>query len=437
MTLDPDAKAYADKLMTDHLAQYHGVTPSPQPPPPPPTTVDLKIPASQLTRVGTKLNLKANGAIGYWDLAADRVECTITSPAAQSATLIFEYQLAPLSAKSSRIVTVGQFSGTYVFAGNAAAWDSTTFSTMAATFNLLTGDNKITLAMGLGGLDLLSLTVRSPQAVALKTVTPTPPPPSTTNPSGIAPPVVGAVEGLFRVADVEDFNFVAPKGSFGTGKVPTQLAGRVYPYDDGWKDTAGKTEAQPSLYMPSQVLSVSGGCLVEEMFNSGQGARSAALVIGNYQTAGRYSFAMKVDAASGRGWKIANLLWPDEANGQPWPAWGEIDWPEGSLLPTNVPEAYIHIQNGAADAHDQIAGKAGPSFTFGTWHRFDIEWIAKKRATCFVDGTKVLESTDTTKVPAGRMAWVIQLESNMGGNYSRSGDWCRVLIDWYARSTAV
>ena len=203
--------------------------------------------------------------------------------------------------------------------------------------------------------------------------------------------------------------------------VPVEHAGKLHVYENGWRDTSGQVNGTPSIYEPTTVLSVADGCLVKTLHNSGQGARSAAIVVGGDQLGGRYAVRFKAEAVPG--FKTAWLLWP---RSEVWPRDGEIDFPEGSL--DDRISGFMHRQ-GATAGDDQDSTSSSAKYT--AWHTAIIEWIPGTRCTFILDG--VVLGSWTSRVPTTPMHWVLQTESNIGGTQAPVGTSGRVWIDWIAK----
>lgn len=121
-------------------------------------------------------------------------------------------------------------------------------------------------------------------------------------------------------------------------------------------------------------------------------------------TYGRYSFRLRTTNPSGIGWKIANLLWPDD---DVWPAHGEIDWPEGNL-PGAVGGFMHYAQPAGIEPHQDF--RSSTASLIDT-HNYMIEWLPG-RVGFFVDGVLV-GSYCTTLIPSTPMHWVIQCETSL------------------------
>ena len=131
--------------------------------------------------------------------------------------------------------------------------------------------------------------------------------------------------------------------------LPLAMQSKWWDYPDGWLDTTGNCE-----YEPSQTLSVSGGILNMFIHTSSSGTCMAAAPVAklpngdssNGQLYGMYSVRMRSDPVSG--YLAAFLLWPDSEN---WPQDGEIDFPDGSL--TGGAGGFLHVQGGTSGS-DQV-----------------------------------------------------------------------------------
>lgn len=233
----------------------------------------------------------------------------------------------------------------------------------------------------------------------------------------------------WRLAQAHDFNTNYPVGSFGPTRddVPAEFAGLLRVYEDGWRDTASSGGGDPSLpsrYMPSQVLSCNGGMMVWRLFNSGSGARSAAVQVGGDTLYGRYSMRLRADAVDG--FKTAVLTWPQSGI---WPRDGEIDFPEGALQ-GGIIDAFMHRQN-ATSGSDQDYRSSGENYQ--SWHTCVIEW-APNSCKFIIDGRQ-LGATITSRVPNTPMHYVMQIESHLGGNQPPVGTNGYLYCDWVVRWT--
>jgi hypothetical protein len=249
-------------------------------------------------------------------------------------------------------------------------------------------------------------TTTSPTPTPTTTTTSPTPTPTTAAPSGVAMPA-GDIPGWKQVFS-DDFTTNVPVGSFpGTVYGPKWGA-----YPDGWKDTTGK-----GTYMPSKVLSVSGGAL-DYYIHTESGvhmvsAPTPKIAAGAY---GRYSVRFRADAL--QGYKTAWLLWPDSGI---WPTDGEVDWPEGNLDGTI--SAYMHYANpaGGQNAYSTAA-------TYPAWHTATMEWTPGK-VVFSLDGAVI--GTSTAQVPTQAMHWVLQTETSTdSGVVPASATAGHVQVDW-------
>jgi beta-glucanase (GH16 family) len=240
------------------------------------------------------------------------------------------------------------------------------------------------------------------------------------NPSGEAPPS-GNLPG-WNLEFVEDFNVDSAVGSWGPTEhdVPSAYVGSLGVYEDGWLDTAASNDGSiPSRYMPTQVLSTSGSLLQWHLFNAGSGARSAVVRVGEDMLYGRVAMRFKSEALDG--FKTAWLWWPQSGD---WPNDGEIDFPEGALDSTIG--GFMHHQ-GAVSGGDQDGADSGVTYT--DWHTAVIEWDVGD-CRFLLDGVTVLHTTD--RVPNTPMHFVLQTESDLGGNQPPVGTSGFMWLDWVA-----
>lgn len=227
-------------------------------------------------------------------------------------------------------------------------------------------------------------------------------------PSGEAMPVGDLAN--WKQVFTEDFPTDVPIGQF---------PGTVYQskwgvYLDGWKDTS-----KNGTYMPSKVLSVSGGVL-DYYIHTENNVRMVSAPLPKLpapQTYGRYSVRFKSDPIAG--YKNAWLLWPDS---EVWSD-GEIDFPEGNLDGTI--EGFSHCVGNPEQ--NCLAINTGKPFT--SWHTATTEWIPG-RVTFYLDGIQV--GTTTSGVPNKPMHWVLQTETNLEGIIPDASAAGHVQIDWVA-----
>jgi hypothetical protein len=253
--------------------------------------------------------------------------------------------------------------------------------------------------------------------------------PGSNESSGPAPPAIPGSE-FFPTGNAQDFELVfaddftkpAALGTMGSDTDPKKI---VYTGSTGtnWR-TYPKTyvDTFPKRpYRSDQVLSVQDGNLDFWLHNvDGQPAGanpSPVLPDGTqYQTYGRYSARVKIDAADLSEYSTAWLLWPkDEPN---W-ASAESDFPEGPLLPGRAGVyAYSHFGPG------QIEAGSDASVDMHEWHTYTQDWTPLVRSY-YVDGRLIY--TTMNPIWGGPERWQLQTETN--GNGTNSG---HLLVDWVA-----
>jgi hypothetical protein len=235
---------------------------------------------------------------------------------------------------------------------------------------------------------------------------PIPAPAPTPGPSGVPMPI-GDVPGWHQVF-ADDFTTNVPIGQF-----PRAVAARWGgSYPDGWTDTSGA-----GTYMPSQVVSVSGGVMDLYLHTAGAVHMVAAPVPSlPTMTYGRYVIRFRSDAIPG--YKTAWLLWPDSGV---WPRDGEIDFPEGSLDGTIA--GFVHYQGGTSGSDQYVMPDTGVTYT--GWHTAQIDWLPSG-VTFSLDGNVVGQTT--SRVPNTPMRWVIQTETDGGAPPASSAG--NLQIDW-------
>lgn len=280
------------------------------------------------------------------------------------------------------------------------------------------------------------------------TPTPSPRPTPTVVPSPIpttppASPIPGGPSGeMMPVGDLpgwkqvltEDFNKPIAGGTSFQSQFMSQYSNaftRIY--SDREKDTAGKTEGKPSVYMPSRVMSVSNGVLIKNVHTENGVPMAGGLFVktnpadkDGAQLYGKYTIRFRVyqnNSTSLKGFKMAWLLWPKS---QAWPRDGEIDFPEGDFGDRIF--AAHHRQNGT-DGNDQDLFFSSTRFDDGKWHTASTEWLPD-RVTFILDG-KVLGQV-TKRIPNTPMFWVIQTESCLSTACPNPAANGNVEIDWIA-----
>jgi hypothetical protein len=235
-------------------------------------------------------------------------------------------------------------------------------------------------------------------------------------PSG-KPMPVGDIPG-WRQVFADDFTKDVRLGRFPSAVESTWGAS----YPDGWPDSSGN-----GTYMPSRVVSISGG-IMNLRLHTENGVHLVAAPVPTVSAApgseggllyGRYAIRFRADAVPG--YKTAWLLWPDSGD---WPSDGEIDFPEGDL--TGTIGGFVHYQGGVSGS-DQAAFATNATYT--GWHTATITWLPG-RVTFQLDGKPV--GTTTTRVPNTPMHWVIQTETSIGGAPPANSAAGNVQIDWVA-----
>jgi hypothetical protein len=206
--------------------------------------------------------------------------------------------------------------------------------------------------------------------------------------------------------------------------LPAGVQSEWWDYPDGWADTAGTCE-----YEPSQTLSISGNILNMFIHTSSSGACMAAAPVAklpngsssNGQLYGMYSVRMRADSVTG--YLAAFLLWPDSEN---WPQDGEIDFPDGEL--GGPVGAFMHYQGGSSGS-DQDAYVS--NYTFSGWHTYTMQW-APGYVKFMIDGNVIGDSTNASLVPDTPMHWVMQTESDLDGAKPDSSAQGNLQIAWAA-----
>jgi Glycosyl hydrolases family 16 len=258
-------------------------------------------------------------------------------------------------------------------------------------------------------------TVQAGPASASFTVTASPPPPPPGgSPSG-APMPVGDLPGWRQIV-ADDLLYAVALGSF-----PSAVSSTWGDYPDGWPDTTGH-----GTYMPSKVVSISGGVL-DMWVHTENGVHMVAVPYpllpgasaANGMLYGRYVVRFRSDPVAG--YKTAWLLWPDS---ETFPRDGEIDFPEGNLNGTMC--AYMHHQ-GATSASDQ--DRFCTATTYTSWHTAVIEWLPATVRFSLDDKTI---GTSTSRIPNTPMHWVLQTETATDGAVPSDSASGHVQVDWVA-----
>ncbi len=153
-----------------------------------------------------------------------------------------------------------------------------------------------------------------------------------------------------------------------------------------------------------------------------------------------WEYRSRVDQGAGFG--PAGLIWPDSNK---WPDDGEWDMheiPKANRLQILVNHHWspgldssgkpIHSQTGASvPKPGLLEGIDGAN-----WHIYRVEWLTT-RVSYFIDGVKILEITDPSKIETGsKMHWCIQLDMGLPGmNWidvvnSSTPSLVRLQVDW-------
>lgn len=224
----------------------------------------------------------------------------------------------------------------------------------------------------------------------------------------------------------DGFATSVPVGGYPSNQV---CGGTVYPaskwcpYPDDWLDTSHN-----GTYLPSQGLSNHDGYMDIHLFT----LADSRIVVDAPQPIlpnpvgdsggrlyGRYAARLRADAL--HCYKTAWLLWPD-SDVPPWPANGEIDFPEGDLDSTI--SGFMHRQ-GATSGSDQYG--IDTSARYGAWHKIVLIW--KLNLVQFkLDGVTV--GSTTYRVPNTPMHWVLQTETGLGGCVPSPFANGHLLVDW-------
>lgn len=224
----------------------------------------------------------------------------------------------------------------------------------------------------------------------------------------------------FQLIFADDFTKNAWLGSWGSdcdaGKI-------VYTGTNGTKWRAYpkcfKDTYQKRPYRSDQVLSVHDGSLDFWLHNvDGQpaGANPSPVINGDsqYQTYGRYSARVKVDATDLSEYYMAWLLWPSDE--RYWDS-AESDFPERSLGPGNGVTGWHHSSAGR-----EPFGRGDVDMR--QWHTYTQDWTPLVRRY-YIDGRLIY--TTLNPVYQGAQRWQLQTETNGNGNSSG-----HLLVDWVA-----
>jgi hypothetical protein len=230
---------------------------------------------------------------------------------------------------------------------------------------------------------------------------------------------VGDLPGWHQLV-AEDFTSASATGSWGTDCDPDHV--------DYTGATGVRWRSYPRCYLDTgphhpyrsdAVLSTHDGLLdfnLHPVDGVSAGANPSPILdnttLSQYQTYGRYSARIRLDATDMSDYSTAWLLWPaDEA------AWqsAESDYPEGSLASDSF-SAFHHF--GGSGAQDAFGASADRT----QWHVYTQEWGPGFRRY-YLDGTLI--GTSTSQVYNQPERW--QLQTETVGNGTSSG---HLYVDW-------
>ena len=136
----------------------------------------------------------------------------------------------------------------------------------------------------------------------------------------------------------------------------------------------------------------------------------------------RVSVCMRADLIPG--YKVVNMLWPTEGPGN---FHGEIDYPEGKLLPTATANAFMHYdpEPGSGKSQDWYDSRV----SFRGWHAYTMKWHAGQDYVTFhVDGS-ALAAQPVREVPDGPMIYIMQMETWPQGSLPAPAAG-HIMVDW-------
>jgi hypothetical protein len=203
----------------------------------------------------------------------------------------------------------------------------------------------------------------------------------------------------FTRAFTEDFDTPAPLGSFDA------VYGSEFGEYTGCCSTNGVT-----LYDASKVLSVANGSLYYNLHSESGSSYAAAPQPGPYKgfTYGQYGMAIRLDSSTGRGYKIAFLLWPVTN------AWtNEVDFPEVDpdfLAPIRAVSLDTTTSGGAHNFSGTL--DTGYTLTDNKYHTFFLDWELGKMEA-YIDGNLV-QSFPANAIPTQAMRLSLQAEGWIG-----------------------
>jgi hypothetical protein len=253
------------------------------------------------------------------------------------------------------------------------------------------------------------------------TPTPAPPTPPTspTNPSGVAP--TGDLPGWTKLL-TDDFDIDHPLGSITDSGLPHWSM-----YPSSWHGTPTWGH-----YFPAKTISINKSILDiymhQESINGVTDHLIAAMVAkinpdgSSNQLYGRYIARWRADSFAG--YHASPLLWPASNT---WPRDGEIDFPEGDFN-GNI-ASFIHWQGGTSGG-SQSGFSTGVKLGGSGWHTTDLTWLPG-RVTLILDGTKIGELTDKSKIPNTPMHFVWQMGGSFGSAYPAGCGQGHMQMDWF------
>jgi opacity protein-like surface antigen len=261
--------------------------------------------------------------------------------------------------------------------------------------------------------------------------------PTANNPSGVAMPE-GNVTNWKQIFS-DNFPTSVKRGRFSGCSVgsdlmrsdckglPAAVAAKWFAFPDGWKDTAGNGE-----YEPSQVLSIDHHELDFYIHSNAAGRPLVAApepkipggIADDGLLYGAYMVRFKANMLPG--YKTAWLLWPDayDYGAARWPADGEIDFPEADLNGTIG--AFMHWQGASSGQQQDVFGT---SQNYSVWHTAVIEWTPQT-VRFILDGRIV--GSATGHIPSTPMHWVLQTETATDGKDPAKRTAGHVLVAWVA-----
>lgn len=205
----------------------------------------------------------------------------------------------------------------------------------------------------------------------------------------------------------DEFNSAA--GALDSGKWTSRYCGHASSNGGGACHNNEQQSYQPS----ANALDGSGNAVIttEKLSTSITGGQclawsgSCPFTSGRFDTQGKVSFqyglieARIQNPVGGANWPAFWMLGTDITS-VGWPSSGEIDIMEGKS--SSLVSGAIHWSNGGNDAY-AYANHPGDNFTNG-FHVYSVYWLENYIAL-YVDGTKILERTNTTLDQAGAWAF--------------------------------